>query len=352
MVGSTNDFESGYQPIIYKTTDSGDSWDLIELDFFTDEMQEFFEPYIVESSGGLMIPQFFETISAVDYHGDLQIFAAVGGHSADVTVYRDSLGYAWQYPGDLFNLTVDDNGVKEIIWIDSLLTQNMDDEDEGSYAGNGWNHRLSLAKNEFRNEFFLSWTDTRDVENFDINAKPDLFTWSRNVHTGDVSGTACLSEGTLYEGFYFFTYGAENAIYNAESNSYIVPHLAAVTPTEFSSNNAADPITFNYITGVEFPALGPYVSVNEIEREYSFEVSQNSPNPFSETSEIEIKSQKKEHIYVEITNLTGQTIRIDDLGIVNGSKKYTLSAENLESGIYFYTVKSANKSVSKKMIVY
>ena len=351
LVGSTNDNATGYQPIIYKTIDGGGSWDLIELDFLTDEMQNFFDPYIIEATGGLMIPRFFESVSAVDYHGDLQLFAAIGAHSADVTVYRDSLGYAWQYPGDLFSLTIDDDGVKDIMWIDSLYTDNIDDDDEGSYAGNGWNHRLSLAKNEYRNEFFLSWTDTRNVESFDINAEPDIFTWSKNVYSGDVSDVNCITEGTLYETFYFFTYGAENAIYDEETMTYTVPYITAVTPGEFASNGAGDPITFNYVAGVEFPALNDYVSVNELNQSVGFEVSQNQPNPFNGNTTIEVKTQKAEQVMLEVSNIMGQTVYALDAGTISGTQNIILTSDNMEAGIYFYTVTIGNESITRKMIV-
>lgn len=351
MIGSTNDNPTGYQPIVYKTTDGGGDWDLIELDFLTDEMQDFLEPYIIEATGGIMIPQFFESASAVDYHGDLQLFAAVGSHSADVTVHRDSLGFGWQYPGDLFNLTIDDDGIKEMIWIDSLLTDNLDDEDEGSYAGNGWNHRLSVAKNEFSNEFFLSWIDTRDVGSFDINAQPDIFTWSRNVYNGNTSEVVCLTEGTLYETFYFFTYGAENAIYDEETMTYTVPYITAVTPGEFASNGAGDPITFNYVKGVEFPALGDYVSVNELDQSIGFEVSQNQPNPFAGATTITVKTQNPEQVFVEVSNIMGQLIYTLDAGTINGTQNIILNSANMEEGIYFYTISVGEESVTKKMIV-
>jgi hypothetical protein len=351
MIGSTNDFATGYQPIVYKTTDGGSDWELIELDFFTDEMQAFLEPYIIEATGGLMIPQFRESASAVDYHGDLQLFAAVGSHSADVTTDRDSLGYGWQYPGDLFNLTIDDDGVKDILWIDSLYTQNMDDDDEGSYAGNGWNHRISVAKNEFSNEFFVSWIDTRNVENFDINAEPDLFTWSRNVYNGNTSEVVCITEGTLYEKFYYFTYGAEYAIYDEATETYTVPYITAVSPAEFASNGAADPITFNYVKGVEFPALGAYVSVNEINQEVGFDVSQNQPNPFTGSTTIAVTTERADQVLIEISNIMGQTVSVVNAGTINGTQNITIDAHQLEAGIYFYTVNIGNESVTKKMIV-
>lgn len=350
LVGVTNDNPSGYQPIIYKTDDEGDSWDLIELDFFTDEMQSFFDPYIIEATGGMMIPQFFETASVVDYHGDLQLFAAVGGHSADITVHRDSIGYAWQYPGDLFNLTIDGDGVKEIIWVDSLLTQNINDE-EGSYAANGWNHRLSIAKNAFENEIFCTWLDTRDVANNELNAEPDIFGWSRNIHMDINSETKCLTEGTLYEKFYYFTYGAERAIYDEETMTYTIPYLTSVSPGEFAANGAADPITFNYVTGIEFLALGDFVGVNDIAPVNSFEVSQNQPNPFNGITTIEVKTEVASPVSIEISNIMGQTIYTTHAGTIIGSQKLTLTSESMEAGIYFYTVTVGAEKITKKMIV-
>lgn len=350
IVGVTNDNPSGYQPIIMKTTDGGGSWDLIELDFFTDEMQTFLEPYILEATGGLMIPQFFETASIVDHRGDLQIFAAVGSHSADVTVDRDSIGWAYTYPGDLFNLTVDDNGIKEMIWIDSLLTNNINDE-EGSYAANGWNHRLSVAKNEFSNQAFLTWIDTRDVDNFDINAQPDIFGWTRNFHTNEQTETVCLTEGTLYEKFYYFTYGADKAIYNPGENTYTVPYLTSVSPAEFAANGASDPITFNYVTGIEFPALGDYVGVNDLDSRVMFEVSQNQPNPFTGTTTIEVKTSTSGNLMIEVSNLMGQRVYTYQAGTINGTNKIQINANDLESGVYFYTVRVGDESITKKMIV-
>jgi len=351
LVGVTNDNATGYQPIIYRTTDAGDNWDLIELDFFTDEMQDFFEPYIIEATGGLMIPQFFETTSVVDYHGDLQLFAAVGSHSADITVHRDSIGYAWQYPGDLFNLTIDGDGLQDIMWIDSLLTDNMDDDDEGSYAGNGWNHRISAAKNDFENEVFLTWIDTRDVDDFDINAEPDVFGWSRNIHTEGQSEVICFTEGTLYEKFYYFTYSAERAIYNEMDNTYTIPFMQSVSPGEFAANGAADPITFNYITGIEFPANGPFVGVNDLNNTTSFEVSQNQPNPFNGNTTIEVKTEMASPVSIEISNIMGQTINTVNAGTINGSQNINISSESLEAGVYFYTVTVGAEKITKKMIV-
>jgi len=351
MVGTSADNLTGYQPIIFKTTDGGNSWDEVTLDFLTDEMQTYLDPYIIEANGGLMIPHIIESAGSVDYHGDLQLFVAMGSTSADVTIYPDSLGFHWGYPGDLFNITVDDNGIKDIIWMDSLRTENLVDADDGNYAGNGWNHRLFVAKNDFENEFFFTWTDTRDNSGTDKNINPDICGWSKNVHTGENSEAVCFTEGTLYEKFYFFTAGAERAFYNDADQTYTVPYIQVVTPGEFSSNGATDPVTINYVTGIEFPALGDYVGVDELSAVNNISVSQNTPNPFNGATTITVRSKSVAPVMLEVSNIMGQTVYTLNAGAVNGSKDIELNSNHMEAGVYFYTVTVGNESTTKKMIV-
>lgn len=354
MLGMSNESFTGYQPIVFKTVDGGDSWDFIELDFLTDEMQTILDPYIIETYTGLMIPHIFESAGAVDHRGDLQIFCAMGSTSADVTQNPDSIGWTWTYPGDIFNISVDDNGIKNLIWVDSLRTSNPTSTTEGNYCGtDGWQHRISVAKNDFENEFFVNWADTRDNSTLTDNIEPDVFGWSINVHTGEHSDPVCFTEGTLYEKFYYFTCGAEYAIYDETTQTYTIPYMQVVTPAEYASNGSAsgDPVSINYVTGIEFPALGEYVSVNELEKASGISVSQNQPNPFTGNTTITVSTETAAPVMVEVSNLVGQTIYTINAGTVNGTQEVVLSSNNLRSGVYFYTVHVGNESVTNKMIV-
>ena len=350
MVGVTDDEATGFQPLIYRTEDSGNSWDFIELDFLSDEMQEFFEPYTPELSNGLRIPFVEETSGAVDYHGDLQMFLIAGAHSIDVTEYPDSTGYSIQYPGDLFKMVINTDGMQDIMWIDSLHTQNVVTTTEGNYAGDGWQHRISLAKNKFANEFFITWTDTRSGNGVENNIHPDVFGWSTNIHTGAQSEIISFTEESLYEQYYFFTYGAEKAIYNEETNIYTIPFLQAVNPSEFVGNSQGDPVSLSYIAGIEFPALGDYVGVNDLNSVSSFSVTQNTPNPFNGTTTIRISTETSSLVTVEVSNIIGQTIYTLN-STVNGTKEIELNSNDMEAGVYFYTVTVGNETITKKMIV-
>jgi hypothetical protein len=54
---------------------------------------------------------------------------------------------------------------------------------------------------------------------------------------------------------------------------------------------------------------------------------------------------------VEVSNIMGQTIYVVNGGTVNGTKEIILNSNDMEAGVYFYTVTVGNESITKKMIV-
>jgi hypothetical protein len=55
---------------------------------------------------------------------------------------------------------------------------------------------------------------------------------------------------------------------------------------------------------------------------------------------------------LKVTNLTGQTlISMEKTNVLAGVNEFVIDASQLSSGIYFYTVKQGDKSITKKMIV-
>ena len=81
-------------------------------------------------------------------------------------------------------------------------------------------------------------------------------------------------------------------------------------------------------------------------------VSQNFPNPFNNTSIVKVTLEYAADLSMEVFNLMGQKVYEVSAGDVNaGTYPLTIDASELHSGIYFYTVKAGEKSVTKKMIV-
>ena len=352
VIGISENDMSGVQPVIQVTTDGGDSWDYAYLDFQTDEAQAMIEEITIVNSYGQKTPYFFESAGVVNANGDLEIFACVNSHFSDVWTYADSIGYRYSYPGEVANFTVNTDGeLVNAIWIDSLLTDNVMADTEGNYAGDaGWQHRIQASRNADGSQVFVTWTDTRatDVE---ANIHPDLFGWSKGICENALEmDRISFTEGSLYETFYFFTNSALEAYNNGDG--YTIPTVQGVTPNEFGSvgSSAADPITVNYVKGIEFPDLC-VIGLSEMASANSITVTQNVPNPFNGSTRITVTAEATADVTIEVSNIMGQTIYTSNEGRINGSKEITLNANNMEAGVYFYTVTVGNNKTTKKMIV-
>ena len=81
-------------------------------------------------------------------------------------------------------------------------------------------------------------------------------------------------------------------------------------------------------------------------------VSQNYPNPFNGTSRVYVNLEEKASLSLEVTNLIGQVVFTIPAETYNaGNVELTIDAANLDSGVYFYTVRSGKASVTKKMVI-
>lgn len=106
----------------------------------------------------------------------------------------------------------------------------------------------------------------------------------------------------------------------------------------------------NYMTYVKIP-IG-WTNIDESQMENLISVSQNFPNPFSETSMIRVDLGQKSPLRMEVSNFLGQKVLDMDAGTVNkGFYNFKLEADELSPGVYFYTVTAGNQKISRKMIV-
>lgn len=99
---------------------------------------------------------------------------------------------------------------------------------------------------------------------------------------------------------------------------------------------------------------GGVTSVNSSEDEFPnrFRLSQNYPNPFNPSTTISYSIPKQSKVSLKIYDILGSEIT----ELVNGEKavgsyKVNFDASNLSSGIYFYTLKTNNSVLTKKMML-
>lgn len=113
-----------------------------------------------------------------------------------------------------------------------------------------------------------------------------------------------------------------------------------------------DPVGDNYINFMKVSKEDLEVGIKEAQAEATFEVAQNTPNPFNGTTTIAVNVKKTTDLTLEVTNMMGQVVYTHNAGTVGaGVTKINIEGSELSKGVYFYTVKAGKEAVTNKMIV-
>jgi hypothetical protein len=108
----------------------------------------------------------------------------------------------------------------------------------------------------------------------------------------------------------------------------------------------SQPFNVDYYTlKVEMPT-----SINELSTN-TFNVSQNAPNPFNNTSNIDYMMPTAGKVTVEVRNILGELVFSDVKSVSKGLNKYQLNAANFTNGVYFYQLTHGGQVVTKRFIV-
>jgi hypothetical protein len=81
-------------------------------------------------------------------------------------------------------------------------------------------------------------------------------------------------------------------------------------------------------------------------------IGQNYPNPFSNTTMVDVTVQKTADLNIEIANILGQVVSTQvHRAVAPGTHTFTLDGTSLAPGIYTYTIRTNEASVTRKMSV-
>jgi hypothetical protein len=81
-------------------------------------------------------------------------------------------------------------------------------------------------------------------------------------------------------------------------------------------------------------------------------LNQNYPNPFSGRTEISYELTEGSNVSFEVMDLTGRKVMETNQGMMPAGKHtYTLQSQDLEAGIYFYTIKAGDFVQTKQMVI-
>ncbi len=141
---------------------------------------------------------------------------------------------------------------------------------------------------------------------------------------------------------------------------YTIP-IAYVGFPNGDATQSGVPEQLNYIDGISFQdsdfndstngaSLG--VPVLKLSQNNYMTVSQNYPNPFSALTNIDVTLINSGDLTLEVTNMLGQVLFTQqNKALAAGVHTLSFDGSSFSSGIYFYTLRTADSALTRKMSV-
>jgi hypothetical protein len=203
-----------------------------------------------------------------------------------------------------------------------------------------------------------SWTTTSTkITTTELNGAPISTTEAEETSSKlvDGFGTVVLPDGTTEEALRIKIEGERTINGNTEeilSFMFITRSGASLTavaadPDE-SDNGVIQTEQVNWNYGNSAPS-----SVDKIEElANDFALSQNSPNPFNPTTNIQYSIPKASHVSLKVYDVLGNEVAtLVNEELSSGVYNSKFVASTLSSGIYFYTLTANNFTATKKLML-
>ncbi|MDF2438001.1 MAG: BNR/Asp-box repeat protein [Bacteroidota bacterium] len=332
--------DSSFYPVFYKTTDAGTTWSgpySVNIDNVYS---------LLGGASGDFYTTAFELDMAVDVNNDLHMTMAIGPSSNGWSIYTT--------PGIWGLFDVYTYGSPLVTKAKLLITPQTF---RGTFGALSEDSRPQISRTVAGDKLFFSWFDT-DTATFGAgdNAYPDLFTMaaditSANLWTSPVNKTV----GTCADGA--VTFGSVSPLVFGTSGTYTIP----VAYQQILTDDAS-PVQLQYLQGVQITdaaftdpgnaiLLSSTVGIDE-DATNSLVSAVIYPNPVSSSASLNITLNKAATVSVGVYNSLGQIVIMNKSETLSaGAHTITLDAGTLESGLYFYTVRTGDFCVTKKMVV-
>ena len=83
----------------------------------------------------------------------------------------------------------------------------------------------------------------------------------------------------------------------------------------------------------------------------SFQLRQNTPNPFSNETMIRFHSENVQNVQFTVIDLLGKTVHSEDIKSVIGTNVIRLDADEFRKGVYMYSLSNGTEQATRRMIV-
>ena len=375
----------GWQPIVYKTTNSGASWALIGgIDFNSPSMTQILDRIpSINTSTNITIPFFTggEGMGlTVDFNNKLHIVSTlVGSYSNDIDSITYSYSfdsnekYSWAHvPGNrpyVYDFIGDGTTPWTYFTVDSLSSEGPGGAATyGGYDENPWDadagskvtsdSRIQTGRTPDGKYIIYSWAESDT--NFTNNAKkwnslPNLHVRCLDVTTGSLSATepiiSTTSPGVSSRAmFHYMSSTSGSAAVSSNSINITMPFTVSNSlPYSQLTNNK-----HWYISSVlkfKVPGSG---SGNVSILTNGSENASNSlifPNPAKNNASLLLELNENSSVDLVILNTMGQVLKAMKIQGQIGENNVNLDLNGMSTGIYIVNVKVGNSLSTKKLII-
>ncbi len=352
----------GYYPIILKTTDGGETWSepkgiqlagpnglagIVQELLDDDQIAQLYEEPL-PTREQIPYTTAFDHDIVVDADGNLHIGVVIG-----VVGSNDYSIVSAEYLFAAYDIYTTDGGITWHAIKLGNIRQFRGEWDNGDFTED---NRIQVSHSPDRESIFVLWLDS-DLESAESNNRPNIFARGVRPNPWGTADLTCENGNDTPTNVTNFSAAMWNASFHGVASRSFYANGKYTIPISYQPLAPdADPgaaVQFKYITDFSFTNDDFCIVGNEeIQAVEAVQVSQNFPNPFSNETNVNLNLVKGSQVSVEVYNLTGQKVIDLDLGYKPaGHSSFTISAEDLTTGIYFYTVQAGAEKVTRKMIV-
>ena len=378
---------SGYQPMVYKTTNGGTSWNLMPAMNFNDTVTfAATHKHLPAARGGTFTIPFFWYGEGMDMIVDKNdklhfVSTVIGASKSD----PDSIGYIYQFnnkdqqtymfghvPGlrpYIYDFTETSNGWSVMI-VDSMSSESPGSAtgDDG-YTFNPWDAdpansnskvgidaRIQLSRSADGRHIVYTWSES------DTNFTDQGVKWNQYPNVkARVFDVVKNKLGAVEYNVTNPPTGANQNVQSSAYNKYIAP-MCKVTYAADSTATVLLPMTVSNSSPLTqlLPNTHWYSTV-ELKNPYSVGIEERAlasvnnsvlyPNPASGSATLKIDLNDNNKVELSVLNLVGQVVKQSSTNAQIGENNIQFDLNGLSSGIYLVNVKIGNTVATKKLVV-
>jgi hypothetical protein len=170
----------------------------------------------------------------------------------------------------------------------------------------------------------------------------------------DFEGITLLARSLDNGSLYSYNFGKEDGAFkitNIPFGTYEIVGQKIGLDNALSQSITIDPFN-TQITNITITFIVTNVVKEKLDIPDKIELYPNYPNPFNPVTIIKFKLHETEFITLKVYNIIGQEVATLVNGTLEtGSYEVSFNAENLNSGVYFYTLQVGSFTRTKKMIL-